>query len=367
MARFFKPIIHYEDNHQIFSVANSVRTPAPEVNDNDYNTYSTATDYIIQTHGATATTNTTIDFIRIIGSGISTYTLQPVSGMGTGGGVTDRSIPTEVLLRPEGTMQSTTIDGLQYEFLDLRATPIVIVNAQSLTGSTATIANNLSSVAPSVTATISLSGATLSNPSTAGTVEIVGENPAGTTVMQTLSFASGSLEVDQDTTQQYVEITAVNLTGFSGGTLTITADNGVLFCTEAQLTFAGSPRIYEIQLLEHVLYLDPEQFFLNVSYGYRRNSILKRNILGNSFRVDRLGSRGKLRVSHSTHLRRWSPVSYNQFMSFAKNYENFTYEDQYERYPDQIFPATWGGDFDIGYFNRMLQNGQVVNLSIQES
>ena len=367
MARFFKIPIHYQEGYNIYSVANSVRTVAPEVNDNDYTTYSTATDYIVQTHGNSLQDNTTINFARIIGSGISGYNIQAVTGKGSGGGVTGRNIPSTVMT-PEGTSEDTTIDGIQYDLLDLRNTPVVVVNNQALTGATATVANDLASISTAVTVTVSLSGATLTNQGTAGTVEVVGENPAGTTVMQTLSFSHGALSSSQSTTTQFLTITAVNLTGFSGGTVNITADSGVLFCTEAQITFTGADiRIYQIQLLEVLLELDSESFFLNINSRFLRNSLEKRSMNGQNYRVPGLGSRGKYRTSLSTHLRKWSPVSFNQFMSFAENYENFTFEEQYERYPKRVFLATWDGDFNINYFNQMLENGQVANIIIQET
>ena len=367
MARFFKVPIHYLDDRQIYSVANTVRTPAPEVNDNNYTTYSTSTNFIIQTHGINDQDNTITNFVRIIGSGIGDYTLAPVSGKGTGGGVANRVIPTTVMT-PERTSINTSINGVQYDLLDLRNTPIKVVDGQGLTGSTATVANDLGSVSTAVTVTVTLTGATLTNQGTAGTVEVVGENPSGTTVRQTLSFAQGALDVSQNTTTQFLDITAVNLTGFSAGTLDITADNGVLFATEVELTVTGTNvRIYQIQLLEQLLYLDPEQFFLNIQDRFERNSLQKINYNRESFRLEGLGSRGKNTTTMSTHLRKASPVSFNEFMAFAKEYENFTFERQYERYPDLIFLATWGNGFDINYFNRMLRNGNVVNITIQET
>ena len=367
MARFFKVPIHYEDGRQIYSLENTVRTPAPQVNDNDYTTYSTSTTFIIQTHGINLQDNTIVNFIRVIGSGIGSYNAQAVTGKGTGGGVSGRIIPATVMT-PERTSVDTTINGVQYDLLDLRATPVVVVDNQALTGTTATIANDLTSISTAVIVTVSLTGATLTDPMTAGTVEVVGENPSGTVVRQTLTFSHGALDDSQSTTTQFLEVTAVNLSGFSAGTISITADNGVLFATEVQITFTGANiRIYQIQLLEELLYLDPERFFLNIQSNFNRNSLEKTNFNDETFRIEGLGTRGKHNTVMSTHLRKTSPVSFNSFMAFAKEYENFTFEEQYERYPDLIYLATWSPSFDINYFNRMLRNGRVVNITIQET
>ena len=271
-------------------------------------------------------------------------------------------------MTPEGTSQDTTIDGVQYDLLDLRNESVTVVNNQSLTGSTATVANNLSSINSAVSVTVSLSSAALTDVMTAGTVEIVGENPSGTVVRQTLSFANDVLNDPQISTTTFVRITTVNLTGFSAGTITITSGSGALYCTEAQLTITGTDvRIYQIRLLDQLLYLDSESFFLNINTRFLRNSLEKTSMDGQNYRVPGLGSRGKYMTSMSTHLRDWSPVSFNQFMSFAENYENFTFSEQYERYPKRVYLATWGANFNINYFNQMLENGQVANITIQET
>ena len=118
MPRFFKTPIHYQGTRQIFSLDGTTRTAAPEVNDNDYRTYSTELSYIIQTYGTTATTNTTINFIWIKGSGITNYTLSVPTGMGSGAGIAAQVIQPTVTT-PERTVVNTTIDNIQHELLDL--------------------------------------------------------------------------------------------------------------------------------------------------------------------------------------------------------------------------------------------------------
>lgn len=120
MARFFNTPRHLTDDNslQIFAVDGTTRTAVPAVNDNDYRTSSTETTYVAEVYGATPTTNTTVNWVFVKGSGIDSYTITVPTDKGSGAGVTGRVIPTTVMT-PEMTNTPTTVAGIQHDLLDL--------------------------------------------------------------------------------------------------------------------------------------------------------------------------------------------------------------------------------------------------------
>lgn len=365
MARFFKLPIHYQDNRKIYSLSGTTRTDAPQVNDNDYRTSSTENSYIVQTHGETVTSNTTVDWLFVKGSNIDSYSLSVPSGKGTGNGFASKSIPRTVNTF-EGTQTFTEINDIQHDLVDLSSAGVVVSNA-NLSASTATATNNLSAITTAIPVRVALSNVVLTDTETAGTVEIVGENPASTTVQQTLSFANSIRHTPQSTTQTYITITGINLTGFSSGTLTITYDSR-LSCTEAQLVFTGTNvTIYEIMLLEHLLYFPPNESFNFIQHDLNHNSILKTSISGQNYRIRNLSSRPKWNSRYRAEFRSSSPVNYNQFSDLVYNNNNFVFSQEYGRYPSRVYPATWSdAGFNQQYRSRTISNGTDVEFSVQE-
>ena len=180
MARFFKIPIHYQDDRKIYTLSGTTRIDTPQVNDNDYRTSSDSTTFIVQTHGATAATNTRINWIFLKCQNVDSYTLSVPATKGSGTGVMDRAIPTTVNTF-EGTMTPTTVNGIQHDLYDL-------------------------------------------------------------------------------------------------GT-------GVLDCIEAELVITGtSPVIYEIMLLEELLYFPPQESFNFIQHSQEHNSFLRTSISGQNHR-----------------------------------------------------------------------------------
>lgn len=116
---------NYRYGHNAFSVDSmGTRTGAPEIQDNDYNTFSTEKRFIIETHGATRTTNTTMNHIYIRGSGIDSYTVTVPTGKGTGTDLSAGSIAA-----------SDVVNGIQHDFRGMG--PMNAVELQiDLTGTT---------------------------------------------------------------------------------------------------------------------------------------------------------------------------------------------------------------------------------------
>ena len=270
MARFFKVPRHYQTGRQIYSVSGMTRTPAPQVNDNDYRTSSTGTTYAIDLYGETPSVNTMVNWIFVKGSGIDSYTVTVPLGKGTGTGVTDRVIPSTVTV-PEGSSISTTVDGIQHDLLDL-----------------------------------------------------------------------SSLDPD-----------------------------GTLNCIEAQITFTGTDVvIYELMFLESVLELDPERSFIQGGYTatLRDNIIVQTNIRGVSNSIKSLSSRPKWNLRGRVLFDESQRVRYNEFMSFRRNNRNFVFSEQYVRYPERVYPATWGSaDITQTYYTRRISSGITADFVIQEA
>ena len=365
MARFFKTPIHYQGNRKIYSLNGAIRTEVPNVNDNDYRTYSTESSYIVQTHGAQLTDETIVNWAFIKNSGVSSYSISVPSGKGSGDGITNRSIQSTVQSFDKSNV-STTVNGIQNELVSL-SSAITVVNNQSLRRSPSTIANDLSSITNAVSLRVQLTNATLSSSSTPGTVEIVGDNPAGTEVTQTLSFSNTELLDPKTTTQQYISVSAINLTGFSAGSITITY-NARLSCSEAQLDFTGTNiRIYEIMLLEEALYLHPEKYFLDYRANLEDNSFLRQSINGQYRRIRSLSSRPKWNIEARVLFDLLKPTNQEDFLNFSNNNRNFVFEEEYTSYPDRVYPATWASNNSThNFYTRMKSAGIVTNFSIQE-
>ena len=85
-----------------------VRTGAPEIQDNDYDTFSTEKRFIIETHGDTRSTNSTMNHIYVRGSGIDSYTATVPTGKGTGQALSAGSIAA-----------SDVVNGIQHDFRGL--------------------------------------------------------------------------------------------------------------------------------------------------------------------------------------------------------------------------------------------------------
>lgn len=268
MSTFYALPIHYQGPRGIYSVEGATRVITPEVNDNDYRTYSESSVFIAQTFGDSATENTRVDSIFIKCSGVNRYSVSVPTGMGTGTGFTDRTIPANVTTF-EGISTPTTIGDFQNDLVDLTA-------------------------------------------------------------------------LDTD---------------------------GTINAREIQVEFSGvNIRIYDMMFLRKLMSMDVSRSFRSVAHNHRDNSLLKRNIRGASFRVSSLSSRPKWESSYTALFNEFSPTSYHTFSAFVQDNRNFVFAPEYTRYPDRVYPATWGSDnFNNSYLTRVYRSGTLVSYVIRET
>ena len=98
--------INYKYGRNAFSVDSSdVRTAAPEIQDNDYDTFSTEKRFAIETHGDTRSENTLLNHIYIRGTGITSYSVTVPTGRGSGMALSGAVIATD-----------RTVNGIQHDF-----------------------------------------------------------------------------------------------------------------------------------------------------------------------------------------------------------------------------------------------------------
>ena len=240
MGRLLKFPVNYRYGNETFSInASNVRTGAAVISDNDFTTSSTLKSFIFETHGDSATTRTTIDYIFIRCTGVDNYSISIPTGRGTGTGTSNRAIPS-----------GQVINNIQYDLFEF----------------------------------------------------------------------------------------------------------GPLSATEVRLDLVGSTtRLYDVMLLENIFETQDNATNINIS-KVDRGSILRTNIKGNSIKVPGL-SRSKWSADYTyyydnTH----NPSAEEVIRSFDEN-PNFTWVQDFSRWPSRCYAATLSGGLDIsylgGFFNQI--------------
>ena len=243
MSEIFKYPINYTYGRASYSVdASLVRTAADVIDDNDYRTSSSLQRFILETHGATRTTNSRITHIYVKAEGLTNYSVSIPTGRGTGTGLTNHVIPA-----------SGVVNGVQHDL-------------QSL---------------------------------------------------------------------------------------------GPLETTEVQIDLVGaSTRLIEVMLLESVFTLENAYTAVNPVKEDRGGGI-RRNSNGNTFKVQGLEGRYKWSTAFTAlFLPNASPGSDDVLRVFEEN-TNFTFAEDFTRWPDRVYPATINGGVAISYLGRTFSQRQL--------
>ena len=248
MSQIFKFPINYTHNHYAFNAGASPRIVDNKPNDNDYRTYSTASNLVFQTYGKTRADTTAITHIWIKSKNVTSYSATPVTGMGTGAGLTGQTIP-----------PSQVINGFQHDL-------------QPLT----------------------------------------------------------------------------------------------LNASEVELVITGtSPEIYEVMFLESII--DLENDYTDVRPQRRDiGSNIRENIRGNSFKVGGLSDRYKHSTFFEAIFLPTSPTNGDAFIRALEENDNFAFAEDFERWPDRVYPAYISSQIDIQYIGRLF-NQRRVQFTIGEA
>ena len=132
---------------------------------------------------------------------------------------------------------------------------VTVVNAASLSTTTATVADNLSSTSNPVRLSVALTSGALSG--TRGVITLNGTDAEDTPITESIAYASGNLGTAATSNLWYKTVTGVSFSGFSGGTATITArdraarviftphDDELRVFWTAEVTKGITPNVYD--------------------------------------------------------------------------------------------------------------------------
>lgn len=249
MSHFFKYPINYAYAHQAFDSGQSPRVVDNRANDNDYRTFTSATNLVFQTHGRQLTDTSTITHIFLKSKNVTSYSVTVVTGKGSGLGLTGRAIPMEQIR-----------NGIQH---DLQAV-------------------------------------------------------------------------------------------------------STLQASEVELVLSGTgTELYEVMLLESVLDLQNAYTGVRVARRVVGDSV-RQNIRGNTFKVPGLGDRMKWHTNFDALFLPTSATDGDTFIRALENSANFTFAEDFDRWPDRVYPAYLSSEIGISYIGRQFTQRR-VSFSIAEA
>ena len=118
-------------------------------------------------------------------------------------------------------------------------------------------------------------------------------------------------------------------------------------------------------LLESILDLQvnyTDVRFERVSEG----GIIRRNIKGRSFRVGSLADRYKWYGSFEAIFLPDSATDADDFRRALEHSDNFTFAEDFSRYPDRVYPAYLRSEISLGYIGR-LYTQQTISFALAEA
>ena len=127
---------------------------------------------------------------------------------------------------------------------------------------------------------------------------------------------------------------------------------GPLDATEVNLVVTGSgSQIYEMMLLNSLLELEVNYTDVRLERVSEGDTI-RRNIRGNSFRVGSLADRRKWNGSFEAIFLPTSATNGDTFMNALEDGDNFAFAEDFNRWPDRVYPAYLRSDISIDYLGR---------------
>lgn len=141
---------------------------------------------------------------------------------------------------------------------------------------------------------------------------------------------------------------------------------GPLSATEVEVSVTGvSARVYEVMLLEEVI--EVENLFTAVNpTRIDTSSQIRQNIRGETIRVAGLAGRHKWQTQMEMLFLPSTTPTADEFLRAIEENANFTFAEDFARWPDRVYLAYQASDISIAYVGRMF-NQRRVSLAIAES
>ena len=138
--------------------------------------------------------------------------------------------------------------------------------------------------------------------------------------------------------------------------------------TGVTITFTGSVTIYEIMLLKLKLSIPSRGSYDDIKPSLvDRGGLIRTNLVGQVFKRKGLGSRFKKSINFSILFPPTYTVTIDQFLGFLEEHPDFTYAQEYNDMPDEVWPAIVEQiDYPYEYRSRNPASGFKIPLRISE-
>ena len=147
-----------------------------------------------------------------------------------------------------------------------------------------------------------------------------------------------------------------------------------------ELAFTGSNiKIYEVMILDEVLYLDSNRSFTEISYRMAdRSSILQKDLAERITKVPGINQdRWKWDINYQQLFlpEQINPTDldediYNKVLNFIRNRtlsDNFVFCGKYSDYPQRIYPATFPNpEMQMAFLSRFTGSGESIDFTVME-
>ena len=135
---------------------------------------------------------------------------------------------------------------------------------------------------------------------------------------------------------------------------------GPLSTSEVELIITGtSPQLYELMLLESLLELDVNFTEIRPT-RLSRGSTVRQNIKGQTFRVGSLADRSKWQTQFEALFLPTSNTNGDDFIRALEDDDNFAFAEDFERFPDRVYPCHLYSEIDIEYIGRRYNQRRIA-------
>ena len=141
---------------------------------------------------------------------------------------------------------------------------------------------------------------------------------------------------------------------------------GPLMASEVQLTVTGTDtEIYEVLFLQSLFELENGYQGIQLQYVDPGASI-QQNINGTRFKVGGLSDRFKHETSFVAFFSLDTPNDGSDLIKALQTYDNFTFAEEFEEWPDRVYPALLSSPIGVEYVGRVFHQRR-ISFSISEA